>query len=57
MRIPLVRLERILEYRKGEIPKTITGVAVVSVIFDASTSTAAAPDHHISGLIKNSLTV
>ena len=56
MRIPLVRLERILEYRKGEILKTSAGGSVVSGIFNAAMSTAAAPGHLISDLIKNSLT-
>ena len=53
---PLVRLERGLEDGRHRIPLTSLGNRVVPGIFDSSLNTAAAPDHLMTGLIKNALT-
>ena len=55
--IPLVKLERDLEERRDEIPTTLSGMPVVPGMFDASLSTASAPEHLLSGLAKNALTI
>ena len=54
--LPLVRLEQELGQGRSAIPVTAAGKRVVPGIFDACLSTAAAPDHLVTGLIKNGLT-